>query len=537
MSVEAWSPQRAVLTSLANVWLAEGATAVTISIDGIPVVSLPTGARLDAMRDNARAQAQQVVAPILWDGQIAGEIRITGMIGEAARARAAAEAQLVGLLLQAEADLASMTDELIETQDQLLAVYDLGQLARRPMRLAERLLALAEAAGRLLNVDGAAIVLASEESGPVAAQFPPATQDEGWLLSLLTSLPDGPAQESAVLWQGRQEGDEGWPLSLPERVRSLLMVRIGTGEHVRGAFAFWSEQGERFASPQLKLASAIAEHAGVQVENALLHRERIAQARFETEMQLARRVQTNLLPRELPALPGLDVYARMRPASHVGGDFFDFVASSADRTVFLVSDVSGKGMSAALVMTMTRTILRSIVRGATRGDAGRIGRASRSPRQSPAAALLAQVNDELYEDLTELSMFATAFVAEYDHLSRRLMYANAGHSPVIYKPAGGAPRLLEADCPPIGVNRTLDYAEQSVILRPGDVLVAASDGFNETRNAADEMFGIERLMRCVEEHAHLSAEAIGQALFAAVEAFRDGEMQEDDQTLVIAKGA
>jgi sigma-B regulation protein RsbU (phosphoserine phosphatase) len=213
----------------------------------------------------------------------------------------------------------------------------------------------------------------------------------------------------------------------------------------------------------------------------------------------------------------------------VGGDFFDFVAASAGSTVFLVSDVSGKGMSAALVMTMTRTILRSLV-----GQARKTSGAGALPQP---AALLALVNNELFDDLTELSMFATAFVAEYHHASRRLVYANAGHSPVIYKPAGAQPRLLEAGCPPIGVNPTLAYAEQSVTLGPGDLLVAASDGFNETRNAADEMFGLERLLRSVEEHAHLSAEGVGHALFAAVEAFRDGEMQEDDQTLVIAKGA
>jgi sigma-B regulation protein RsbU (phosphoserine phosphatase) len=268
----------------------------------------------------------------------------------------------------------------------------------------------------------------------------------------------------------------------------------------------------------------------------LLQRERLARARLETEMQLARRVQMNLLPKALPRLPGVDLYAATRPAFHVGGDFFDFVASTPGHTVLLVSDVSGKGMSAALVMTMTRTILRSIVRSAARSDDA-LSKREPSGRLPRAAVLLAQVNDELYDDLTELSMFATAFVAVYDHASRRLVYANAGHSPVIFKPAGEAPRLLEADCPPIGVSRTLEYAEQSVTLRPGDVLVAASDGFSETRNAKDEMFGTERLVRCVEEHTHLAAEAMGQALFAAVGSFRDDEMQEDDQTLIIAKGA
>lgn len=530
MSLEAWSPQRTALTSLANVWLAEGATAVTISIDGIPVVALPAGTRLP----DAAVQQAHLAAPIHWEGRPTGEIRIIGAVSEAAQARVAVEAQLVGLLLEAETDLASVTDQLIETQDQLLAVYDLGQLARRPMRLAERLLALAEAAGRLLNVEGTAIILASDGRGPVVAQYSPGAQDEAWLLTLLPFLT---SPEKAVLWQGRHLGNDARLPSLPDPVRSLLMVPMGPAGHVQGAFVFWSEEHERFASPDTKLARAIAQHASVQIENALLQRERIAQARLETEMQLARQVQTNLLPIALPMLPGLDVYACTRPAFQVGGDFFDFVADSADSTAFLVSDVSGKGMSAALVMTMTRTMVRTILRSAIGQAEAPGGVMALGPGACPRpASLLALVNNELFQDLTKLSMFVTAFVAQYHHPSRRLVYANAGHSPVIYMPAGSPAQLLEADCPPIGVLPALEYAERTLTLRPGDLLVAASDGFNETRNAADEMFGLERLLRCVEKSAHLSAQAVGQTLLATVEAFRDGQVQEDDQTLVIAKG-
>jgi phosphoserine phosphatase RsbU/P len=574
-TAQPWELQRLALTSLANVWLAEGASAVTITIHGIPVVSLSADKLLpadkllsaDKLSLSARPRASvasgqpHLAAPIQWGGELAGEIRITGAIGEAtsagdgfrkiAQARVAAEAQLVGLLLETQADLASMTDQLIQTQDQLLAVYDLGQLARRPMRLAERLLALAEAAGRLLGVEGTAVVLASDGQGPVAAQYPPEAQDEAWLLTLLPFLPpadrpsiDGSFPGRAVLWQGRRRSDRVQPPALPGKISSLLMVPIGAGGHLRGAFVFWSDKHERFASPDVKLAHAIAEHAAVQIENALLQRDRIAQTRLETEMQLARRVQTNLLPRALPKLPGLDVYACMRPASHVGGDFFDFVADSADSTVFLVSDVSGKGMSAALVMTMTRTILRSVIAQAKRtSGVGALMSAALPEAMLPAAslsrpaALLALVNDELFQDLTELSMFATTFVAQYHHSGRRLLYANAGHSPVIYMPAGSPPHLLEASCPPIGVMPTLRYDERALTLGPGDLLVAASDGFNEAHNAAGEMFGLDRLLRCVGESSDLSAQDLGQTLFAAVEAFRDGEMQEDDQTLVIAKGA
>ncbi len=449
-----------------------------------------------------------------------GEIRIKGQGGRTAQARLAADAQLVGELLESEADLSSMTEELIQSQDQLLAVYGLAQLARRRVGVAETVAALAEAAARLLEVEGTAVMMAFEGRNPLAAQQPSGCQDEAWLVSLLPILS---FQRQTVLWQGPGQSEQ-----LPAGMRSLLMLPIDIGDQTQGGLVFWSEHGERFSSPEIKLARAIAEHAGAQIENAMLHQDRIAQVRLETEMALARRVQMNLLPKAPPALPGLGLFASTRPASHVGGDYFDFIAGPGGSTTILVGDVSGKGLSAALVMAMTRTILRSVV-----AHARRTSDLASSPGP---AALLSLVNDEMYDDLTELSMFATVFAIQHHPDSRRLVYANAGHSPVIYKPAGGPAGLLEADSPPVGVLRTIECEDRILELGPGDILVAATDGFNEARDCDDRLFGIERLIAYVEANAHLPAVSLGQTLFAAVEAHCDGAMQEDDQTLVIAKG-
>ena len=133
-------------------------------------------------------------------------------------------------------------------------------------------------------------------------------------------------------------------------------------------------------------------------------------------------------------------------------------------------------------------------------------------------------------------MFATAFVATYHPANRLVTFANAGHSPVIYCPAAGAPRMLEAGSPPLGVLPAARIDPEQVTLGPGDVLVAATDGFSEAWSPDGELFGYERLIATIQHLASGSAAEIGAGLFAAVEAYGGGRSQDDDQTLIVVKG-
>jgi sigma-B regulation protein RsbU (phosphoserine phosphatase) len=187
---------------------------------------------------------------------------------------------------------------------------------------------------------------------------------------------------------------------------------------------------------------------------------------------------------------------------------------------FAVGDVSGKGMGAALVMSMMHTAFHGIGRSA-----------SLTP-----AAMAAQANDQLYDDLTEIGAFTTMFVGQYDSATHWLQFANSGHSPVIYCPKDGPARLLGADGTAIGVLPISLCQDQGLPLRPGDLLIAATDGFSEAQNMAGEMFGYERLLRLAESLVALSAPEVLNALFAAAEEFSAGHPQDDDQTVVVLKG-
>jgi len=242
---------------------------------------------------------------------------------------------------------------------------------------------------------------------------------------------------------------------------------------------------------------------------------------LRAEIEVAAKIQSQLLPQRFPQTNGLDIYACSRPAQEVGGDFYDFLpATDQQPFLFVIGDISGKGLPAALFMTMTRTAFQVI---------------AHTFPTSEAATFLSSLNDYLYQDLSEAGMFVTAFVGSYDPGSEHLLYANAGHSPVIYCSANGSASFLTADAPVLGVLPTNICGKRTISFHAGDVLVAGTDGLNEGMNTQGEMFGYERLLHTVEAFRHLPASQIGSELLGVVSRFTQGMKQLDDQTLVILK--
>jgi phosphoserine phosphatase RsbU/P len=156
------------------------------------------------------------------------------------------------------------------------------------------------------------------------------------------------------------------------------------------------------------------------------------------------------------------------------------------------------------------------------------------PQPTPET-ILGSLNDEFYKDFTDLGMFATAFIGQYNPAKNVLQYANAGHSPVIYHPSRGKAHLLKADGIPLGLFTSASYGNHQLHLSNEDVLIVGSDAFYETHNTEDELFGIERLLQQVDLLSHRSAKEIGEGLFEAVKNFRHTNPQDDDQTLIVIK--
>lgn len=453
-----------------------------------------------------------LAATIKVNGQHCGELRVYGNFPKVMERRVKADADLIGHLATLETEINSMTLELIDNQDQLLALYDLTQSTRSRFEMGEVLYLLARESARLVKAEQAFAMLYLEGHEPVIAHVPAPRFSENTLFDYFDRI--------RVTGQKILYKSDVPPEKSRTGVQSLLVMPINVRGQLVAVLGLVNKHGG-FNAPDSKLVNAIADQAGAQIETVLLYQETLSQAKLQTEMELAQNVQMRLLPREAPQIPGLDLFCGALPASQVGGDFYDFYDQPGQPFRFAIGDITGKGMPAALIMAMSRTLLRSKVRSL----------------QNPSPAdILGSANDDMYEDFTETGMFATAFLGEYHHREQTMYYANCGHSPIIYCPVGGPAYIVDADSPPLGV-LPMSLAENRMMpFHPGDLLITATDGFNEARNAADELFGYERLLALIEQYAGYSAHDLGHLLFDAIADFSSGHLQDDDQTLIVIKG-
>ncbi len=497
------------LTDLADIWRANGALSFEVWNNDTLLARWP----------EEEVQVSGVIrAQIEIRGQTYGELRVLGLTDQVSRKRLLLDAQFLASMIGLEQELETMTAELIDCQDHLLALYNLNQSTRSHLELDEMLRSLTCEAARLVKAQASFIVLSASVGFPTLVQYPTPLLDEHVAEQFFHNIQ---ASGREVLINALDTRMDVLP-ELPPQITSLFFVPIQIrGVIIAGGLGLVNKSGIGFTSPDLKLARAIAEQIGAQIEKTLLYEESIAQAYMRAEMQLARKVQLQLLPQRLPVIAELDIFAQTRPAMQVGGDFYDLIFHPGQPFTFMLGDVSGKGVSAALLMTTTLTTMRS--------------KATLMPRPTPAA-IISRTNADLYHDFTDVGMFATAFIGQYELQQRQLIYANAGHAPVIYFPHCGQARILEADGPPIGVLPASICGQQTIAFGSGDLLVVATDGFSEARNLAGELFGHERMIYLTRREVHKTAAEIAASLYTAIEHFSYKRPQDDDQTLIVIKG-
>ncbi len=266
--------------------------------------------------------------------------------------------------------------------------------------------------------------------------------------------------------------------------------------------------------------------------------------RLEGELAIAQEVQEQLFPREITQLESLEVHGFCRPARTVSGDYYDFLAASSHKMILAVGDISGKGISAALLMATIHSAVRAysveslpqirepLAVGAAAG-AGRMRAAWPDGIDLSPAALLALLNHQLYES-TPAEKYATLFLGIYDGRSHRLTYSNGGHLPPILIGTDGSLRRLETGGTVVGLLDSVTYDESCVEMHRGEIFLAYSDGVTEPENEFGE-FGEHRLIELVNENRHLPLVQITQAVTAAVDDWIGDKEQPDDITLVLAR--
>jgi sigma-B regulation protein RsbU (phosphoserine phosphatase) len=291
--------------------------------------------------------------------------------------------------------------------------------------------------------------------------------------------------------------------------RSEVAIPLKVGERVVGVFTASHPEVDGFPRQQLRLLQAFCDHVAVAVHNASrLRLERAERAALDREAEEARAIQQALLPKSSPYIPGFVISGVSVPARAVGGDWYDFIAFQDGRWGIVLADVSGKGTAAALLMSATRGMLRSLAEACcTPGE------------------VLTRLNELLVNDFPA-GKFVTLVYAVLDPTSRTVVFANAGHlQPLVVDNEGE--HFLEVERGlPLGL-ACGDYSETEVKLSPGSRLVFYSDGITEAVNGNDEEYGLCRLA----EHA-IRPDASAVSMVDDVRSFANSHGLRDDATVV-----
>ena len=429
-------------------------------------------------------------------------------------------AALLSDLCAREYELNDLSREILGAYEELTLFYELsGELATAPdPESISR--TVARQAVRVMGVERAWVLL--HEAGKrglhvSAAENPPPgsgdlAQGEGVAGRAVAARAPEVLEDTNQLAEAPRAG---WEQAARQGLVTVPIVLPGREDvPVLGVLQVADRRdGEPFGSGDVKLATALASHAAVLIENQRL----IA---YEREMQIARTIQQNLLPSSSPDIRGLDIAASCVPASDVGGDYYDHMLVAGGRLGVLVADVSGHNLAAALLQTAARSVFRS---EALAGGA---------PSQ-----VLGRANRTLHADLERSELFLTAWYGTIDATTRRFAVCDAGHPPaLVWRADTGIVEDVAAGGPPFGVDAEASYEETDVLLRPGDVVLVYTDGLTEARApSSSEEYGAERLAGALARLARGSARDVVRGLLADVAAWDGGGAAADDRSLVVVK--
>jgi sigma-B regulation protein RsbU (phosphoserine phosphatase) len=300
-------------------------------------------------------------------------------------------------------------------------------------------------------------------------------------------------------------------------IRSAICTPLWNGEKTVGVLYVDTTRPDRqFGDTDLHFFSSLSGMIAEKIENTVLGEIAKEKQRLDTEIEIARDIQSNLLPRATRGIPGYDLAYFNRPSREVGGDYYD-VVTVGDARGIVIADVSGKGIGAAMLMSNVQALLRS-----------------KAPLVEAPGEVLRQMNADLAERVGE-GRFVTLFYLLLRPETGRLTYANAGHNPPLLVRVDGGIAGLQVSGVPLGILPATEYPPFEDALAPGEVLALYSDGVTDAASATGELFGDDRLADVLKANRARRASEIVDAILLAVDTFRVEEPIPDDMTLVLLK--
>lgn len=466
-------------------------------------------------------QAKAIITPMISHGELKGHLlSYNSSMRQLPMLTWASEILLDHV--NSEQALQSMTDELIVAWDQLELIYRLSQTLAEHTSLSEVLTSTLEEIINVVTVEIAFIIFRVDDHIRVVMagdkSLPETIFDES-LLSGLTNL------DQLSLFNNRDAVLEVWPNALTE-LHNLIAAPVPSSSSMVAALGLINNTKNHepvdFSSRHAKLITAVSEQIGSIFDYFDLQDQVIAQERWRHELEIAAQIQESLLPGQMPNVSGLDVDVTTLPAYEVGGDFYDFVQNDENQLTAIVGDVAGKGIPAAMITSMVRTMLRV-----------------ESLHNQEPHVIIQRTNDAVHEDLGRADLFVTAFVATLDTKASVLMYANAGHVPaIIYHAKSQQSRMLTATTLPIGI-AGYDFSKrtQFVHVADGDTLVIYSDGVFDASDPNGEQFGIEKIRQLVHDHIDEPPDRLKEIILNNLADTDRSEQRADDVTLIVIRFA
>ncbi len=300
-------------------------------------------------------------------------------------------------------------------------------------------------------------------------------------------------------------------------VSSLVAIPLVVGNRVLGVIsALKRAANQYFTDEDFQHLKTFADYASITIDNLYTYLEVLEKRQMEREVDIAAQIQRRLLPAQVPTFSKATLAVHSVPAHGVSGDYYDIIPLDGDKVALVICDVAGKGIPAAMVMVMIRSIVHLLV----------------TPGRD-AATTLTEINQGITGRI-EIDHFATIAILIYDQGRREAQYANAAHLPLmVYRHSTGTLAKLDAKGLPIGVEREAAYEQKRLRVEPGDMLVLCTDGIIEAMNADGQQYTLGRLKSVIEKDAAGGADKLVQAIRDDVGLHVAGARQHDDQTLML----
>jgi len=302
-------------------------------------------------------------------------------------------------------------------------------------------------------------------------------------------------------------------------IRTVIVVPLKFQEEVVGVISFLNKiKGGSFTRAEFRLAQTLANQVAVTLNNFRLYNEMLVKQREERDVEIAGDIQRQLLPKEYPKIDKVELFGFSKAAKGVGGDYYDFLNFDNTRVGVIMADVAGKGVPAALVMVMIRSILHSVARK------------NISPSQ-----IITFINKMLTGQVSQ-ERYATMFYYLLDVPTEKLYFTNAAHGPLlIFRKNKNEFEMLDTPGLPVGITEEQKYGQGVTRISEGDIAILYTDGITEARNVDKEEFTIDRVKEIIKENSDKSAIELGNTLIEQINEFVGEAPQHDDETIVILK--